>query len=212
MVFYIIKNNKGECLVTNYSGHYITNDKKIATVWIDKNKANNALANIPNKFKSKHLKVEKVFIGNEEDFEELDTDSRDDSFGVEPSKIDIEKFTHELHSSIEQILFRKKYLCSIIRGEDLRKEDLVHACEFSKLDMDKAYMLCAKMRKSRRVRRDAQKELKQIQFLLNSKLTLESIIDLEKSIEGLNHLKYAPRVDDEFFKRDELGNIVVEKD
>ena len=77
--------------------------------------------------------------------------------------------------------------------------DIEHAAEFYTLNASQGYKLYKMLHDTRIKRRDYKDELQKIESTLGTSIRSANMNNLEKSILGLEHRQYTPRVNKELF-------------
>lgn len=119
----------------------------------------------------------------------------------ESPKYDINDNVSDIFSFVSYLESRMSYLSSRLSILDKTITDIEHACEFYKLNVVQGYKLYKLMHENMNIRRQVKDEISKIQYIENSKLSVQSLNNLIKSIKGLDNRKYEPRVLEEIFSK-----------
>lgn len=184
---YVITNGKEYLLQKN--GFSIVRDVNNATKWKSVSKANNVCSTLCKRYKELNLKVK--FISKENDY----------NIPARPIELDydISEKVKEISTLVKQLESRRLYLIEEIHNIELDIVDIEHAAEFYNLNAAQGYKIYKMLHDDRINRRKLKQELKSIELFLGTTLKSNNIDNLERSIEGLNNLKYTPRVNKELF-------------
>ena len=105
----------------------------------------------------------------------------------------------EISEFTKQIEERKLYLIEMIHTVDLEIVDIEHAAEFYNLNASQGYKLYKLLHDSRIKRRELKDELEKINLSLGTSIRSVNMENLERSIIGLEHRQYTPRINKELF-------------
>lgn len=188
---YIICNNDNYLTQTT-DGFQIVHSMEEASIWKKIDKANNVCKNINlnNKFKNYHLSVKYI--------------SQENKVVNPPAKpieldYDILDKVKEISTFTKQIEERRLYLMEMIHKTDLEIVDIEHADEFYNLNASQGYKLYKLLHDSRNKRREYKDELEKINLSLGTSIRSTNMENLERSIIGLEHRQYTPRINKELF-------------
>lgn len=190
-IAYIICNND----------NYINRDKKNhfnivssmykATKWNDITKANNVCKNNIKKLVQTYgLEVKYVSQENKV----LNPVAKPIELGY-----DILDKIKEISTFTKEIEDRRLYLMEMVHNIDLEIVDIEHAAEFYTLNASQGYKLYKMLHDTRIQRRSYKDELEKINLSLGTSIRSANMENLEKSIVGMEHRKYEPRVNKELF-------------
>ena len=105
----------------------------------------------------------------------------------------------EISEFTKQLEERRLYLIEMIHTAELDIVDIEHAAEFYTLNASQGYKLYKMLHDARIKRRDHKDELQKIESTLGTSIRSANMNNLEKSILGLEHRQYTPRVNKELF-------------
>lgn len=187
---YIICNNDN--YIKKIKNHFgIVSTMADATKWNDITKANNICKNnIKNLVKTYGLEVK--YISQENHM--LNPIAK----SIEP-KYNILDKVKEISTFAKEIEERRLYLIEMIHNIDLEIVDIEHVAEFYTLNASQGYKLYKMLHDARIKRRTYKDELQKIDLLLGTSIRSTNMENLEKSIAGIEHKKYEPRVNKELF-------------
>ena len=181
--------------------NYINRDKKNhfsivssmykATKWNDITKANNICKNNIKKLVQTYgLEVKYVSQENKV----LNPVAKPIELGY-----DILDKVKEIFTFTKEIEERRLYLMEMVHNIDLEIVDIEHAAEFYTLNASQGYKLYKMLHDARIQRRSYKDELEKINLSLGTSIRSANMENLEKSIVGMEHRKYEPRVNKELF-------------
>lgn len=169
----------------------IVNSVDDACMYSSDVKATNALNSLPKKLKIYKFRV--AFVIKENQTKKVAPEDDGLSF-------DIMEKIHSLRVDVEELGNRRLILINKIHNLDLEIVDIEHAAEFYDLNAAQGYKLYRLLHDARCKRRKYKDELEKINYLLNTPLTADNLLNVEKSIIGVDSKKYAPRALSELFK------------
>ena len=105
----------------------------------------------------------------------------------------------EISEFTKQIEERRLYLMEMIHTIELEIVDIEHAAEFYNLNASQGYKLYKLLHDSRIKRRELKDELEKINLSLGTSIRSANMENLERSIIGLEHRQYTPRINKELF-------------
>ena len=105
----------------------------------------------------------------------------------------------EISTFTKEIEERRLYLMEMVHSIDLEIVDIEHAAEFYTLNASQGYKLYKMLHDARIQRRSYKDELEKINLSLGTSIRSTNMENLEKSIVGMEHRKYEPRVNKELF-------------
>ena len=105
----------------------------------------------------------------------------------------------EISTFTKEIEERRLYLMEMVHNIDLEIVDIEHAAEFYTLNASQGYKLYKMLHDARIQRRSYKDELEKINLSLGTSIRSTNMENLEKSIVGMEHRKYEPRVNKELF-------------
>lgn len=112
---------------------------------------------------------------------------------------DILNKVKEISTFTKEIEERRLYLMEMVHNIDLEIVDIEHAAEFYILNASQGYKLYKMLHDTRIQRRSYKDELEKINLSLGTSIRSANMENLEKSIVGMEHRKYEPRVNKELF-------------
>ena len=188
---YIICNNDNYLYRDNKNRFSIVHIMENATKWSDAQKADNVCT-----INAKEL-VQKYGL-------EVKYVSQENKVINPPAKpieleYDILDKMKEISEFTKQIEERKLYLIEMIHTVDLEIVDIEHAAEFYNLNASQGYKLYKLLHDSRIKRRELKDELEKINLSLGTSIRSSNMENLERSIIGLEHRQYTPRINKELF-------------
>ncbi len=189
---YIICNNDNY-LAQDTKGFSIVHSEEEAFRWKKIDKANN----VCNKYcqtnknvKKYHLKVK--YVSQENNVVNPIAKPIELGYDILDKVKEISVFTKEIEE-------RRLYLIEMVHNIDLEIVDIEHAAEFYTLNASQGYKLYKMLHDARIKRRLYKDELKKIDLSLGTSIRSANMENLEKSIVGMDHRKYEPRVNKELF-------------
>lgn len=189
---YIICNNDNY-LAQDTKGFSIVHSEEEAFRWKKIDKANN----VCNKYcqtnknvKKYHLKVK--YVSQENNVVNPIAKPIELGYDILDKVKEISVFTKEIEE-------RRLYLIEMVHNIDLEIVDIEHAAEFYTLNASQGYKLYKILHDARIKRRLYKDELKKIDLSLGTSIRSANMENLEKSIVGMDHRKYEPRVNKELF-------------
>lgn len=189
---YIICNNDNY-LAQDTKGFSIVHSEEEAFRWKKIDKANN----VCNKYcqtnknvKKYHLKVK--YVSQENNVVNPVAKPIELEYDILDKVKEISAFTKEIEE-------RRLYLMEMVHNIDLEIVDIEHAAEFYTLNASQGYKLYKMLHDARIKRRLYKDELKKIDLSLGTSIRSANMENLEKSITGMDHRKYEPRVNKELF-------------
>lgn len=105
----------------------------------------------------------------------------------------------EISIFTKQLEERRLYLMEMIHTVELEIVDIEHAAEFYNLNASQGYKLYRLLHDARVKRRELKDELEKINLSLGTSIRSNNMENLQRSIVGLEHRKYTPRVNKELF-------------
>lgn len=187
---YILCNNDNYLAQDIKNGMYIINTMDKAQKWDKIEKANNVLNLLPKKFSKYHLEVKYVSKENKI----INPVARPIELGY-----DILDKVKEISIFTKQLEERRLYLMEMIHTVELEIVDIEHAAEFYNLNASQGYKLYKLLHDARVKRRELKDELEKINLSLGTSIRSDNMENLQRSIVGLEHRKYTPRVNKELF-------------
>lgn len=188
---YIICNNDNY-LVQTTSGFSIVNDMKDASKWQKIDKANNVCKNVNQNKKLHKYHMEVKYVSQE---------NKVVSPPAKPIELDYDILDRikQISEFTKQIEERRLYLMEMIHTIELEIVDIEHAAEFYNLNASQGYKLYKLLHDSRNRRREYKDELEKINLSLGTSIRSTNMENLERSIIGLEHRQYTPRINKELF-------------
>ena len=188
---YIICNNDNYLKRDKNNHLSIVHTMSEATKWNDITKANNVCKNNIKKLVQTYgLEVKYVSQENKV----INPIAKPIELGY-----DILDRVKEISEFTKQLEERRLYLMEMIHTVDLNIVDIEHAAEFYTLNASQGYKLYKMLHDARIKRRDYKDELQKIESTLGTSIRSANMNNLEKSILGLEHRQYTPRVNKELF-------------
>lgn len=188
---YIICNNNEDYLSRDKSNNLIlTNLIDESYKWNAITKAENALKGLPRKYDSYNFEVK--YISQENKICNSVAIAVELKYDILDKVKEILEFTNELEA-------RRLYLLEKIHDIDLEINDIEHAAEFYVLNASQGYKLYRMLHDARVKRRTYKNELQKIELSIGTSMKKTNMENLAKSIIGVDHKKYSPRVNKELF-------------
>lgn len=188
---YIICNNDNYINRDNKNHFSIVSSMDKATKWNDIIKVNNVCKNNIKKLVQTYgLEVKYVSQENKV----LNPVAKPIELGY-----DILDKVKEISTFTKEIEERRLYLMEMVHNIDLEIVDIEHAAEFYTLNASQGYKLYKMLHNARIQRRSYKDELEKINLSLGTSIRSANMENLEKSIVGMEHRKYEPRVNTELF-------------
>ena len=188
---YIICNNDNYINRDNRNHFSIVSSIDKATKWNDITKVHNICKNNIKKLVQTYgLKVKYVSQENKV----LNPVAKPIELGY-----DILDKVKEISTFTKEIEERRLYLMEMVHNIDLEIVDIEHAAEFYTLNASQGYKLYKMLHDARIQRRSYKNELEKINLSLGTSIRSTNMENLEKSIVGMEHRKYEPRVNKELF-------------
>lgn len=188
---YIICNNDNYINRDNRNHFSIVSSIDKATKWNDITKVHNICKNNIKKLVQTYgLKVKYVSQENKV----LNPVAKPIELGY-----DILDKVKEISTFTKEIEERRLYLMEMVHNIDLEIVDIEHAAEFYTLNASQGYKLYKMLHDARIQRRSYKDELEKINLSLGTSIRSTNMENLEKSIVGMEHRKYEPRVNKELF-------------
>lgn len=188
---YIICNNDNYINRDNRNHFSIVSSIDKATKWNDITKVHNICKNNIKKLVQTYgLKVKYVSQENKV----LNPVAKPIELGY-----DILDKVKEISTFTKEIEERRLYLMEMVHNIDLEIVDIEHAAEFYTLNASQGYKLYKMLHDTRIQRRSYKDELEKINLSLGTSIRSTNMENLEKSIVGMEHRKYEPRVNKELF-------------
>ena len=188
---YIICNNDNYLKRDKKNHLSIVHNINEASKWNDIVKANN-MCKINAKDLCKHYNLEVKYASQ---------DNRILNPVAKPIELeyDILDRVKEIFTFTKEIEDRRLYLKEMVHNIDLEIVDIEHAAEFYTLNASQGYKLYKMLHNARIKRREYKNELQKIDLSLGTSIRSKDIENLEKSIVGMEHREYTPRVNKELF-------------
>lgn len=188
---YIICNNDNY-LHRNKKNHFsIVHKMEEATKWNDAQKANNVCEINVKKLTQKY-NLEVKYVSQENNIVNPPAKPIELGYDILDKVKEISEFT-------KQIEERRLYLIEMIHTIDLEIVDIEHAAEFYNLNASQGYKLYKLLHDARIERRKLKDELEKINLSLGTSIRSSNMENLQRSIVGLEHRQYTPRVNKELF-------------
>lgn len=190
---YIICNNDNYLAQDIKNGFSIVHSEEEAFKWQKIDKANNVCkkyCQTNKQVKKYHLEVKYVSQENKV----LNPVAKPIELGY-----DILDKVKEISTFTKEIEDRRLYLMEMVHNIDLEIVDIEHAAEFYTLNASQGYKLYKMLHDARIQRRSYKDELEKINLSLGTSIRSTNMENLEKSIVGMEHRKYEPRVNKELF-------------
>lgn len=190
---YIICNNDNYLAQDTKNGFSIVHSEGEAFKWQKINKANNVCkkyCQTNKQVKKYHLKVK--YVSQENKVLNPVAKPIELEYDILDKVKEISTFTKEIEE-------RRLYLMEMVHNIDLEIVDIEHAAEFYTLNASQGYKLYKMLHDARIQRRSYKDELEKINLSLGTSIRSTNMKNLEKSIVGMEHRKYEPRVNKELF-------------
>lgn len=190
---YIICNNDNYLAQDVKNGFSIVHSEKEAFKWQKIDKANNVCekyCQTNKQVKKYHLKVK--YVSQENKVLNPVAKPIELEYDILDKVKEISTFTKEIEE-------RRLYLMEMVHNIDLEIVDIEHAAEFYTLNASQGYKLYKMLHDARIQRRSYKDELEKINLSLGTSIRSANMENLEKSIVGMEHRKYEPRVNKELF-------------
>lgn len=190
---YIICNNDNYLAQNVGSGFSIVHSEEEAFKWQKIDKANNVCkkyCQVNKKVKKYHLEVK--YVSQENKVINPVAKPIELEYDILDKVKEISTFTKEIEE-------RRLYLIEMVHNIDLEIVDIEHAAEFYTLNASQGYKLYKMLHDARIKRRTYKDELQKIDLSLGTSIRSVNMENLEKSIIGMDHRKYEPRVNKELF-------------
>ena len=165
---------------------------KDASKWQKIDKANNVCKNVNQNKKLHKYHMEVKYVSQE---------NKVVSPPAKPIELDYDILDRikEISEFTKQIEERRLYLMEMIHTIELEIVDIEHAAEFYNLNASQGYKLYKLLHDSRNKRREYKDELEKINLSLGTSIRSTNMENLERSIIGLEHRQYTPRINRELF-------------
>nr|WP_187142777.1 hypothetical protein [Acetivibrio ethanolgignens] len=165
---------------------------KDASKWQKIDKANNVCKNVNQNKKLHKYHMEVKYVSQE---------NKVVSPPAKPIELDYDILDRikEISEFTKQIEERRLYLMEMIHTIELEIVDIEHAAEFYNLNASQGYKLYKLLHDSRNKRREYKDELEKINLSLGTSIRSTNMENLERSIAGLEHRQYTPRINKELF-------------
>lgn len=189
---YIICNNNNNYINRDKKNHFtVVSSMEKATKWNDTTKANNICKNnIKKLVQSYGLEVK--YVSQENKVLNPVAKPIELEYDILDKVKEISAFTKEIEE-------RRLYLIEMVHNIDLEIVDIEHAAEFYTLNASQGYKLYKMLHDARIQRRAYKDELEKINLSLGTSIRSTNMENLEKSIVGMEHRKYEPRVNKKLF-------------
>ena len=188
---YIICNNDNYLKRDKKNHLSIVHTMEEATKWDTVTKANN-MYTINAKKLCQHYNLEVKYVSQENKVLNPIVKPIELGYDILDKVKEISTFTKEIED-------RRLCLMEMVHNIDLEIVDIEHAAEFYTLNASQGYKLYKMLHDARIKRRTYKDELQKIDLLLGTSIRSTNMENLEKSIAGMDHRKYEPRVNRELF-------------
>ena len=188
---YIICNNDNYLHRNKKNNFSIVHNMEEASKWSDAQKADN-VCTINAKELTQKYGLEVKYVSQENKVINPPAKPIELEYDILDKVKEISEFT-------KQIEERKLYLIEMIHTVDLEIVDIEHAAEFYNLNASQGYKLYKLLHDSRIKRRELKDELEKINLSLGTSIRSVNMENLERSIIGLEHRQYTPRINKELF-------------
>lgn len=188
---YIICNNDNYLKRDKKNHLSVVRNMQEATKWDTVTKANN-MRTINAKKLCQHYNLQVKYVSQENKVTNPVAKPIELGYDILDKVKEISVFTKEIEE-------RRLYLMEMIHNIDLEIVDIEHAAEFYTLNASQGYKLYKMLHDARIQRRSYKDELEKINLSLGTSIRSANMENLEKSIVGMEHRKYEPRVNKELF-------------
>lgn len=188
---YIICNNDNYLKRDKKNHLSVVRNMQEATKWDTVTKANN-MRTINAKKLCQHYNLQVKYVSQENKVTNPVAKPIELGYDILDKVKEISVFTKEIEE-------RRLYLMEMIHHVDLEIVDIEHAAEFYTLNASQGYKLYKMLHDARIRRRTYKDELQKIDLSLGTSIRSTNMENLEKSIIGMEHRKYEPRVNKELF-------------
>ena len=188
---YIICNNDNYLKRDKKNHLSVVRNMQEATKWDTVTKANN-MRMINAKKLCQHYNLQVKYVSQENKVTNPVAKPIELGYDILDKVKEISVFTKEIEE-------RRLYLMEMVHHVDLEIVDIEHAAEFYTLNASQGYKLYKMLHDARIRRRTYKDELQKIDLSLGTSIRSTNMENLEKSIIGMEHRKYEPRVNKELF-------------
>lgn len=188
---YIICNNDNYLKRDKKNHLSVVRNIQEATKWDTVTKANN-MRTINAKKLCQHYNLQVKYVSQENKVTNPVAKPIELGYDILDKVKEISVFTKEIEE-------RRLYLMEMVHHVDLEIVDIEHAAEFYTLNASQGYKLYKMLHDARIRRRTYKDELQKIDLSLGTSIRSTNMENLEKSIIGMEHRKYEPRVNKELF-------------
>ena len=188
---YIICNNDNYLKRDKKNHLSVVRNMQEATKWDTVTKANN-MRMINAKKLCQHYNLQVKYVSQENKVTNPVAKPIELGYDILDKVKEISVFTKEIEE-------RRLYLMEMVHHVDLEIVDIEHAAEFYTLNASQGYKLYKMLHDARIRRRTYKDELQKIDLSLGTSIRSTNMENLEKSIIGMEHRKYEPRVNTELF-------------
>lgn len=188
---YIICNNDNYLKRDKKNHLSVVRNIQEATKWDTVTKANN-MRMINAKKLCQHYNLQVKYVSQENKVTNPVAKPIELGYDILDKVKEISVFTKEIEE-------RRLYLMEMVHHVDLEIVDIEHAAEFYTLNASQGYKLYKMLHDARIRRRTYKDELQKIDLSLGTSIRSTNMENLEKSIIGMEHRKYEPRVNKELF-------------
>lgn len=188
---YIICNNDNYLKRDKKNHLSVVRNMQEATKWDTVTKANN-MRTINAKKLCQHYNLQVKYVSQENKVTNPVAKPIELGYDILDKVKEISVFTKEIEE-------RRLYLMEMVHHVDLEIVDIEHAAEFYTLNASQGYKLYKMLHDARIRRRTYKDELQKIDLSLGTSIRSTNMENLEKSIIGMEHRKYEPRVNKELF-------------
>lgn len=188
---YIICNNDNYLKRDKKNHLSVVRNMQEATKWDTVTKANN-MRTINAKKLCQHYNLQVKYVSQENKATNPVAKPIELGYDILDKVKEISVFTKEIEE-------RRLYLMEMVHHVDLEIVDIEHAAEFYTLNASQGYKLYKMLHDARIRRRTYKDELQKIDLSLGTSIRSTNMENLEKSIIGMEHRKYEPRVNKELF-------------
>lgn len=188
---YIICNNDNYLKRDKKNHLSVVRNMQEATKWDTVTKANN-MRTINAKKLCQHYNLQVKYVSQENKVTNPVAKPIELGYDILDKVKEISVFTKEIEE-------RRLYLMEMVHHVDLEIVDIEHAAEFYTLNASQGYKLYKMLHDARIRRRTYKDELQKIDLSLGTSIRSTNMENLEKSIVGMEHRKYEPRVNKELF-------------
>lgn len=213
-MYYVICNDKLFYISQDVTGRFsVTTSFNDAKKWPKVSKATNVCKEVNRSFRGYNFKVKGIsqeedasihngdFVTCQAQQERQQTDNVSKRMAVPQTELDYDvlKVVDDFCALFKQAEERRPYIREKIRELEMEIVDIEHAAEFYTLNAAQGYRLYKLLHDVRVERRELKNQLDRIDILLDTPVNVVDMENLRKSIVGIDHRQYTPRINNELF-------------